>query len=425
MKLIHNKEDMDKIRAAARDHNSRTLNRKETFLRKQETEFRKREELRKKESKVRNIIAQSLPKDTSVNWEIDLSDLDFVCQLGHGTSGAVYKGFYQGTIPVAMKLLKAAEADAQKEMNEFIKEFKVAMTINSPYIVRFYGATLKHRLCLVMEFCEKGSLFNVLSKDKDLDLTWDLVFSMLEETVSGIVALHNFNPSILHRDLKTLNVLVTAENKCKVCDFGLSRFATGSNVDTLLKCRGTLAYIASEVYNQKGFFPQSDVYSLAIMMWEVVNRTITGQYLRPYHDIKMEFVILTQAHTRNRRPPLPDTLPNSFRDLITLCWDADHLKRPDANQLLLELQKLRAEYYKNRDTWDKVCYATKSRVPQPPVIILETVVPNSVVPVEQNGLNTSSTGRTLLRPDKPQLRHGGGGSVSKATAMAALGLNNG
>jgi serine/threonine protein kinase len=281
-------------------------------LRKQESELKKREELRKKESNVRKIIAQALPSNTAVNWEIDLEDLDFVAPLGHGTSGSVYKGFYQATIPVAIKVLKAAEADTQKELNEFIKEFRVALNVNSPYIVRFYGATLKDRLCLVMEFCERGSLFSVLSKDKELVLTWDLVFSMLDETVSGIAALHSFDPAILHRDLKTLNVLVNAQYNCKVCDFGLSRFSTGSNVDTLLKCRGTLAYIAYEVYQQKGFFPQSDIYSLGIMIWEVIQRAINGQYLRPFHDIKMEFVILTQAHQRNRRPVIPESLPNSF-----------------------------------------------------------------------------------------------------------------
>lgn len=97
-----------------------------------------------------------------------------------------------------------------------------------------------------MEFCEKGSLLDVLSKDKDLCLTWDLTFSMLEQTISGIKALHSHDPPVLHRDLKTLNVLVTSEYKCKVCDFGLSRYNTSSNQDTLRQCRGTLAYVAKE-----------------------------------------------------------------------------------------------------------------------------------------------------------------------------------
>jgi len=268
---------------------------------------------------------------------------------------------------------------------------------------------------------------------------------MLKETVSGIVALHNFSPPILHRDLKTLNVLVTADLQCKVCDFGLSRFAT--DVETLLKCRGTLAYIASEVYHQKGFFPASDIYSIAIMMWEVVNRAITGEYLRPYHDIKMEFVILTQAHQKGRRPPLPDILPNSFRDLITLCWDPDYEKRPDAKKLLSLLQQLHDEYHMNLESWDKVCYATKTKVEKVkneevqvnipltvslplPVAIGQTEqsvssarlpLPLSVSGAQLTDQNGASSAR--LPHMRPQLLKLGGGSISRATARAAMGIN--
>jgi serine/threonine protein kinase len=259
-----------------------------------------------------------------------------------------------------------------------------------------------------MEFCEKGSLFNVL-KDPELPLSWDLVFSMLEETVAGIVALHSFNPPILHRDLKTLNVLVTADNKCKVCDFGLSRFDTGSNVDTLLKCRGTLAYVAYEVYQQQGFFPQSDVYSLAIVMWEVVNRCITGEYLRPYHDIKMEFVILTQAHQRNRRPALPETVPNSLKELITICWDADYKKRPDAKVLHQQLIRIHQEYNQNKEYWSSICHYTKN----PPPVVPTVTVNGEAVPMET---------RSEVIPERPKLRRGGGGSVSPSSALSLMGV---
>jgi len=264
--------------------------------------------------------------------------------------------FYQGSVPVAIKVLKASESDWQREVDEFIKEFKVALTVTSPNIVRFYGATLKHRLCLVMEFCEKGSLYSVLSKDKDLKLTWDLAFSMIEETIAGIVVLHSHVPLILHRDLKTLNVLVTNDYRCKVCDFGLSRYNTSSNQDTLQKCRGTLAYVAKEVYLQEGFFPQSDVYSLAILIWEIIQRTVTGSYLRPFHEIKIEFGILTQAHQRGKRPIIPENTPNSLKQIIITSWDEDYRKRPDATSLLQIIKRIHEEYKTNRNEWDKLCH---------------------------------------------------------------------
>jgi len=333
------------------------------------------------------MIATSIPTN-NLEWEIDLSDLEFVQSLGHGASGFVYKGSYKSSIPVAIKLLKASNSDPEKEVQEFIKEFSIALKVASPYIVHFYGATLKNKLCMVMEFCEKGSLYHLL-KDPDFYLDWDRTFTMLEETVMGILALHDHQPSILHRDLKTLNVLVTSDYKCKVCDFGLCRFNTSSNVDTLLKCRGTYAYIASEVYFQKGYFKQSDVYSIAIMIWEFVNRVVTGEYMRPFQDIIVEFQILFQAHVKNKRPPIPESTPQSFTNLITTCWHADYNTRPDAQVLLKELDKIKLEYQQNKETWDALC---KNKKPMEDVL-------------------------------RPKIRRRGGGSLSQATIPNISSLN--
>jgi len=377
-KYVKNKEEREKILTAAKD--IKILERKETFLRKQETEFKKREELRKKESRVRNMIADTIPTDT---WEIDLSDLEFIQSLGHGASGSVYKGLYKSSLPVAIKVLKASNTlDSEKEVQEFIKEFSIAMKVASPHIVHFYGATLKNKLCMVMEFCEKGSLYNLL-KDPDFYLDWERLFSMMEETVMAILALHDHQPSILHRDLKTLNVLVTSDYKCKVCDFGLSRFDTQSNVATLLRCRGTYAYIAPEVYKQQGYFKQSDVYSLAIILWEFVNRVITGEYMRPYQDVKVEFQILIFAHTKQKRPQIPESTPQSITNLITTCWHADYNLRPDAQGLLKELQAIQEEYQQNKDAWEALCKNKKS-------------------PPQEDTI-------------RPKIRRRGGGSLSQAT----------
>jgi serine/threonine protein kinase len=147
---------------------------------------------------------------------------------------------------VAIKVLKTVGDNWNKEVDEFITEFSIALKVQSPHIVHFFGATTKNKLCMVMEFCEKGSLYNLL-QDENVYIDWDIAFKMLEEICLGILALHNHTPSILHRDLKTLNVLVTSDLRCKLCDFGLSRFDTASSAQTLIKWRGTYDFIAPEV----------------------------------------------------------------------------------------------------------------------------------------------------------------------------------
>lgn len=131
-----------------------------------------------------------------------------------GTSGEVFKGLFLAK-PVAVKVLKSNNSEKEKE--EFILEFKIiacaahclqmqmyihfGSALDSPYIVHFFGASVKEKLSLVMEFCDRGSLYNVL-QDEDVEINWQRAFNMLEEVVKGIQALHTHNPPIMHRDLK-------------------------------------------------------------------------------------------------------------------------------------------------------------------------------------------------------------------------------
>jgi len=232
------------------------------------------------------------------------------------------------------------------------------INIRSPFVVQFYGATLKNKLCMVMEYCERGSLYDLL-QDESVEIGWDRSFCMLEEIVKGIQCLHNYNPPVMHRDLKTLNVLVTKDFLCRLADFGLSRFDTISNLATLAKCRGTYAYTAPEAMDTQNFrfTVKSDIYSIAVMIWEFVQRCAAGQYKRPYYDLQgvvMEFTILVQASKFNKRPKMPDKCPPSLVKLITETWAKDINVRPDANQLLERLETIHKEYKDNKATWDAI-----------------------------------------------------------------------
>jgi serine/threonine protein kinase len=133
--------------------------------------------------------------DADIAWEIDPRDLEFSQSLGMGSSGEVFEGTFMGN-KVAVKVLKTN--DTANEIEEFKKEFQVLVTMNSPYVIKFYGASLAEKLCMVMEHCARGSLYDVLNK-KDLDLTWDRFFTFAKQSVAGVMALHKYNPAILHR----------------------------------------------------------------------------------------------------------------------------------------------------------------------------------------------------------------------------------
>ena len=100
----------------------------------------------------------------SEKWLIKPSAIEFVCRAGNvkererigaGTSGKVYRAIYMGKDDVAVKILKPWTSESQVE--EFKKEFEIMVALRDPYIVKFYGACLEPKLCLVMEFCSRDS----------------------------------------------------------------------------------------------------------------------------------------------------------------------------------------------------------------------------------------------------------------------------
>lgn len=231
-----------------------------------------------------NVMAQSQDlsdtfkeKLSEVSGEIDANELEYTKELGAGASGKVYKARWREK-EVAVKVLSNVNMDAQIE--EFKKEFKIMNAVKSPFMIQFYGASLKP-LMMVMEFCARGSLYHVLN-DKTLDFNWDRALNIAIEMANGIAVLHGWEPQIVHRDLKSLNLLVTSDWKIKVADFGLSRFTTGGNMETFKKLCGTFAYCAPEIFGGTSFTDKSDVYSMGMVVWELIIRVIRWVLCRAF-----------------------------------------------------------------------------------------------------------------------------------------------
>jgi len=300
-----------------------------------------------------DLFANELADLITENPIIDGKLLEYLKHLGTGASGDVYKGLYKGN-PVAIKVLK--EMTAQQEVDEFKKEFEIMSAVRSPNVVFFYGACMQPRLCMVMEYCARGSLHSVI-KDPVTQLGWERSFLICKETCIGLKALHCSTPPILHRDLKSLNLLVTQEWHIKLCDFGLSRFVSAENMETMRNLRGTFAYCDPEVYNGTSFAAASDIYSLGIIMWEVINRLIKGKYEQPYSEYKhltFDFQIILQAAKENLRPTIPPQCPQLFKKLIQDCILPKQADRPKLDDIIHRIETIEKDYKENFSTvWEK------------------------------------------------------------------------
>eukprot|EP00339_Tiarina_fusa_P008981 CAMPEP_0117081440 /NCGR_PEP_ID=MMETSP0472-20121206/57397_1 /TAXON_ID=693140 ORGANISM="Tiarina fusus, Strain LIS" /NCGR_SAMPLE_ID=MMETSP0472 /ASSEMBLY_ACC=CAM_ASM_000603 /LENGTH=795 /DNA_ID=CAMNT_0004809365 /DNA_START=77 /DNA_END=2460 /DNA_ORIENTATION=- len=303
-------------------------------------------------------VDSKTPHMLSHSWEINASELVFTTRIGEGTSAQVYKGTYRSQ-EVAIKILK--EKAEAKVLEEFQKEFEIMSSLRSPHVVFFFGATTQPSLCMVLEFCHKGALYDVLNDLRE-DITWSNVFKAAIDTIKGLLCLHNWKPQIVHRDMKSLNLLVDENWATKVSDFGTSRFTSGNGVDlsTLGKLRGTYAYCAPEVYfgkNGKNFTPKSDIYSFGVILWEMAYRCITGTYEQPFSEFKQivfDFQIIIQSAKKDVRPTIPPNCPQAYTDLLNLCWHKDPDSRPTTEEVSRQLRQLETLYNANREEWDSI-----------------------------------------------------------------------
>ena len=146
--------------------------------------------------------------------------------------------------------------------------------LQNPNIVQFYGLC-SDPPCMIMEYCSFGSLSDLLRRALGGDarsiaeLTWPRVVQLAMEIAKGMIFLHSSSPPIIHRDLKTPNVLIDGDGHAKVADFGLSKLAHDTGTMT---SNGTLAnnnprWMAPEILEGKTASRESDVYAYGVILW--------------------------------------------------------------------------------------------------------------------------------------------------------------
>jgi len=282
-----------------------------------------------------------------VQW-LAYSTLEFTKQLSSGSSGQVYQGYFSGK-EVAIKVLEKNKED--EELGEFQHEFQVLSSIRGPNIVTFYGACLQPRLCLVMEYASRGSLYDLLNRPQ-LEFGWKELLGFAVQMAQGIQCLHTSNPQLLHRDIKSMNFLVTENWRVKVCDFGLARFSTGSNMSTLAKLRGTMCYVPPEICKGEHYITKSDIYSMAICFWEMIYRLINKSYQSPFaeYELQSSIQIVIKA-PQGLRPTIPSSCPQLLSTVVQTCWDNNPLNRPSSTQLLEKLEDCQRDLQSHPELW--------------------------------------------------------------------------
>jgi len=270
-----------------------------------------------------------IPADLLIRYR----DLKLDVIIGTGSFARVYRGSWNHTL-VAIKELTGVlglmatlqvekngtlknedyhnDAGIQRLVNEFKSEVLVMSRLHHPNVLLLVGACSDFpHLCIVTEYLSNGSLYDALHrKHAALQISSARQLQWLGETASGMAYLHD--QGLMHRDLKSLNVLLDDANRAKLCDFGLARVVSDAQC-TMTGGVGSMLWMAPEVMTDATYDYSADVYAWGILAWEIMSPEAD---LFPGKSV-ME---VSRAVLQGKRPPLHPSWPVGVCEVMVMSW---------------------------------------------------------------------------------------------------------
>ncbi len=325
----------------------------------------------------RKSLIQDTNSAASLQGAIDFSRLELIEVIGGGGFGQVWKAKWRGT-PVAVKVLtgSAQQKNVPKPvLEEFAAEINLLKGMQHPNICLYMGACIDPpNRAIVTELAANGSLWDALRLPLNQPFVccdgktlsgwplalwapdpqhgappafrvqqvqslippkyiwpWVLIKKVAVGVARGMAYLHGGEPPVLHRDLKSANILLDESYNPKVCDFGLSRLKAQERSMTG-NC-GTVQWMAPEVLANQSYNEKADVFSYGIICWELLTRQC------PYDGMTAIQCALAVLN-RNQRPEIPKWCPPALHAVIRSCVKKNPDERPTFEQLIRDFDSL-------------------------------------------------------------------------------------
>ena len=233
---------------------------------------------------------------------------------------------------VALKVMHGHLSDDTVFQSRFIQEARAAARLADPHVVNVFDQGSDGEIAyLVMEYLPGITLRELLREEKRL--TVPQTISIMDAVLSGLAAAHR--AGIIHRDVKPENVLLAEDGRIKIGDFGLAR-ATSANTATGAQLMGTIAYLAPELVTRGTADARSDIYSLGIMLYEM----LTGE--QPYRGEQPMQIAFQHATDSVPRPSVKNPgVPEQLDELVLWSTEKKPDDRPaDAMEMLQRLREI-------------------------------------------------------------------------------------
>ena len=254
---------------------------------------------------------------------VSLDDFSIGDIIGSGGYGEIYKARQKSTgCSCAIKKIYKEKLEGKK-LRRYLNEIAIMSRTNNLFLIQFVGFTLYPPYCIITEYMRNSSLDRyILSKRPPVILSGTELTQIAIGVAYGMASLHSLG--IIHRDLKAGNVLLDKNFLPKVCDFGISRFEDLENGMT--EKIGTPNYMAPELITSKKYDFKVDVYSYAMLLYEM------SEGVRPFKGLTTND-IFNRVINYDTRPRFTDRTPYALQQLISRCWAREPEERPTFEEI--------------------------------------------------------------------------------------------
>jgi serine/threonine protein kinase len=244
--------------------------------------------------------------------------------IGTGSFGAVWKGRCRGDV-VAVKACKVGDAH---DSDMLLREIRYLQKLRHPRLVSFLGfCNRPPHIHLLMEFMPGGSLHALLfnSSARGRRLSFERKARMAHQVADGLAYLHEQH--VVHRDLKTMNIVLDLALSCKICDFGLTITLEKTHL-TVRHIQGSPRYMAPEQFEAAARITEKvDIWQMGCVMLELFCNAV------PFAAAGGVQQIATELLVKRRPPPCPSEADPRARVLVQSCLRIDARRRPWAGML--------------------------------------------------------------------------------------------
>ncbi|XP_052201535.1 wall-associated receptor kinase 3-like [Diospyros lotus] len=269
--------------------------------------------------------------------------------IGQGGFGTVYRGVLPDKRVVAIKKSRVSD---QNQIEQFVNEVIVLAQINHRNVVKLLGCCLETEVpLLVYEFITNGTLSDhIHQENRSLLLTWEMRLKIAAETAGALAYLHSATSTpIIHRDIKSTNILLDDNYTAKVADFGASRLVPLDHTQLATLVQGTFGYLDPEYFHSSQLTEKSDVYSFGVVLAELITGKKALSFDRPEKDRNLAMYFISAMKEDRLHDILDHKMVNEkhlgqIKELSKLakrCLRVKAEERPTMKEVAMEIDSLR------------------------------------------------------------------------------------